>query len=47
MAKLVFSMIESLDGYVADAAGEFDWAEPDESVHTFVNDLQRPLGTHL
>jgi dihydrofolate reductase len=47
MAKLVFSMIESLDGYVADAAGKFDWAEPDESVHTFVNDLQRPLGTHL
>ena len=47
MAKLVFSMIESLDGYVADAAGKFDWAEPDESVHTFVNDLLRPLGTHL
>jgi len=47
MAKLVFSMIESLDGYVADAAGKFDWAEPDESVHTFVNDLQRPLGAHL
>jgi dihydrofolate reductase len=47
MAKLVFSMIESLDGYVADAAGKFDWAEPDESVHTFVNELQRPLGTHL
>lgn len=47
MAKLVFSMIESLDGYVADAAGKFDWAEPDESVHTFANDLQRPLGTHL
>jgi dihydrofolate reductase len=47
MAKLIFSMIESLDGYVADAAGKFDWAEPDESVHTFINDLQRPLGTHL
>jgi dihydrofolate reductase len=47
MAKLVFSMIESLDGYAADAAGRFDWAEPDEPVHTFINDLQRPLSTHL
>ena len=47
MAKLVFSTIESLDGYVADAAGKFDWAEPDESVRTFVNDLLRPLGTYL
>jgi dihydrofolate reductase len=47
MAKLIFSMIESLDGYVADPAGKFGWAEQDESVHTFVNDLQRPLGTHL
>ena len=47
MAKLIFSMIESVDGYVADASGKFDWAEPDESVHTFVNDLERPLGTHL
>ena len=47
MAKLVFSMIESLYGYVADAAGEFDWAEPDESARTVVNDRERPLGTYL
>ena len=47
MAKLVFSVIESLDGYAADQAGGFDWAEPDESVHTFVNDLERPVGTYL
>ena len=47
MAKLVFSVIESLDGYVADEGGRFDWAEPDESVHTFVNDLQRPVGAYL
>jgi hypothetical protein len=47
VAKLVFSMIESLDGFVADAAGRFEWAEPDEPVHTFINDLQRPLSTHL
>lgn len=47
MAKLVFSAIESLDGYVADEAGRFDWAQPDESVHMFVNELQRPVCTYL
>ncbi len=40
-------MITSLDGYVADAVGNFDWAEPDEEVHAFVNDLTRPVGTFL
>ena len=47
MAKLIYSAITSLDGYVADQDGNFDWAEPDEEVHTFVNELQRPLGTYL
>ena len=47
MAKLVYSAIASLDGYVADADGNFDWAVPDEEVHAFVNDLVRPLGTYL
>jgi len=47
MSKLVFSAIVSLDGYVADETGRFDWAEPDEAVHTFINDLQRAVGTHL
>jgi dihydrofolate reductase len=47
MAKLIYSAITSLDGYVADESGNFDWAEPDEEVHTFVNDLQRPVGTYL
>ena len=47
MAKLIYSAITSLDGYIADADGNFDWAEPDEEVHTFVNDLQRPVGTYL
>ena len=47
MAKLVYSMIESLDGYVADEAGSFHWAEPDAAVHAFVNELERPVGTYL
>jgi dihydrofolate reductase len=47
MAKLIYSAIASLDGYVADTQGEFGWAEPDEEVHAFVNDLERPLGTYL
>jgi dihydrofolate reductase len=47
MAKLIYSVITSLDGYVADTTGNFDWVAPDEEVHTFVNDLQRPIGTHL
>ena len=47
MAKLIYSALASLDGYVADADGNFDWAAPDEEVHTFVNDLERPVGTYL
>jgi dihydrofolate reductase len=47
MAKLIYSAIASLDGYVADEDGKFDWAEPDEEVHSFVNDLSRPVGTFL
>jgi dihydrofolate reductase len=47
MATLIYSAITSLDGYVADEDGNFDWAEPDEEVHTFTNDLERPVGTYL
>src|ERR1700738_1051550 len=47
MAKLIYSAITSLDGYVADSAGNFDWAAPDDEVHAFVNDLERPVGTYL
>jgi dihydrofolate reductase len=47
MAKLIYSAIASADGYVADAAGNFGWAEPDEEVLRFVNDLERPIGTYL
>jgi dihydrofolate reductase len=46
-AKLIYSAITSLDGYVADAGGNFDWAAPDDEVHGFVNDLERPIGTYL
>jgi dihydrofolate reductase len=46
-AKLIYSTIASLDGYVADAGGNFDWAAPDEEVHGFVNDLERAVGTYL
>jgi|SRR5262245_40095670 len=47
MAKLIYSAATSLDGYVNDEDGNFDWAAPDEEVHTFFNDLERPVGTHL
>jgi dihydrofolate reductase len=47
MAKLIYSAIQSLDGYIADEDGNFDWAVPDEEVHSFVNDLERPVGTYL
>jgi dihydrofolate reductase len=47
MAKLIYSALTSLDGYLADEEGNFDWAMPDEEVHTFINDLERPVGTHL
>ena len=47
MAKLIYSAITSLDGYVADEDGNFDWAAPDEEVHAFVNDLERSVGTYL
>jgi dihydrofolate reductase len=47
MAKLIYSAITSLDGYVADENGNFDWAAPDEEVHRFVNDLERAIGTYL
>jgi dihydrofolate reductase len=47
MAKLIYSAITSLDGYVADEEGNFDWAAPDAEVHAFVNDVERPVGTYL
>jgi dihydrofolate reductase len=47
MTKLIYSAITSLDGYMADEDGNFDWAEPDEEVHAFVNDRTRSVGTYL
>lgn len=47
LAKLIYAALASLDGYVADKAGNFDWAVPDEEVHAFINDLERPIGTYL
>lgn len=47
MAKLIYSAIMSLDGYIEDDEGKFDWAAPDDEVHGFINDLMRPVGTHL
>jgi len=47
MAKLIYSAITSLDGYVADEGGSFDWAVPDPEVHAFVNDQERRLGSYL
>jgi dihydrofolate reductase len=47
MAKLIYSAIASLDGYIEDEDGKFDWSAPDEEVHTFINNLERPVGTYL
>jgi dihydrofolate reductase len=47
VAELIYSALASLDGYTEDEDGKFDWAAPDEEVHAFVNDLERPVGTHL
>jgi dihydrofolate reductase len=47
MAHLVYAAIASLDGYTSDTDGSFRWAAPDEEVHAYVNDLERPIGTYL
>ena len=47
MARLIYSAISSLDGYIEDMNGKFDWAAPDEEVHRFINNLERSAGTHL
>ena len=47
MAKLIYSAVTSLDGFIEDAEGKFGWAAPDDEVHAFVNDLERSVGTYL
>ena len=47
MARLLYMAITSLDGYVADEAGKYDWAMPDDEVFGFINDFERPVGTYL
>lgn len=47
MGKLVYSMLTSLDGYVSDVTGNFDWSVPDEELHTFINERSRSVGTYL
>lgn len=47
MAKLTYTAITSLDGYIEDQGGGFDWAVPDPELHAFVNDLERSVGTYL
>ncbi|MQY29311.1 dihydrofolate reductase family protein [Nocardia aurantia] len=47
MAGLIYSAIASLDGYIEDAQGEFDWAAPDDEVLAAVNEIERPIGTYL
>jgi dihydrofolate reductase len=47
MADLIYAALASLDGYIEDEDGKFDWAKPDEEVHSFVNELERGVGTYL
>jgi dihydrofolate reductase len=47
VARLYYTTITSVDGYVSDANGSFEWSAPDEEVHRFVNELERPIGTYL
>jgi dihydrofolate reductase len=47
VAKLIYVLNVSLDGYIADEDGKFDWTVPDEEYFSFVNDLERSVGTYL
>jgi dihydrofolate reductase len=47
MADLLYTVVASLDGFTADADGQFGWAEPATDVHEHVNEQERPVGTYL
>ena len=47
MARLVYAANVSLDGYIEDGLGRFDWTEPSDEVFTFITELVRPIGTYL
>lgn len=47
MAKLIYMTPTSLDGYIADESGSFEWSGPDEECFAFITDLLRPIGTYL
>jgi dihydrofolate reductase len=47
MAKLIYFMPMSLDGFIAGETDNMDWSEPDEEIYALINDLHRPIGTYL
>ncbi|MBV9951714.1 MAG: dihydrofolate reductase family protein [Acidimicrobiia bacterium] len=47
MGDLVYMAIMSVDGYIEDEHGRFDWARPSDEVHLFVNELERDVRTAL
>jgi dihydrofolate reductase len=47
MGNLIYFAITSLDGYIEDDSGTFDWAVPDDEVHTFINNQMRSVSTYL
>jgi len=47
MAKLIYVANVSLDGYIEDASGRFEWTAPIDEVFTFITDIVRPVGTYL
>lgn len=46
MAKLVYIINTSIDGYAEDASGALDWANPAQT-HEFITNLVRPMRTHI
>ncbi|HLU30281.1 MAG TPA: dihydrofolate reductase family protein, partial [Acidimicrobiia bacterium] len=47
MAKLIYTAITSLDGFIEDESGGFEWSIPDPEIHSFINELERDVGTYL